>query len=77
MAKKKTAPKKKTSKKTSAAKKKAPKKTTKRSAAPGKDNFEPVRRKLQTLLEKPKTEKKVLKLLLGLDESQRRELSPT
>ena len=80
MAKKKSAPKKKPAKKTTksspAVKQKAPKKTSKRPASKGNDDIESVRSKLQALLEKPKTEKKIFKLLLSLNENERRELSP-
>ncbi len=75
MAKKKPAPKKISAQKaaqSSAATKKSPKPD----AAKGKSDLESVRTKLQALLEKPGTEAKIVKLLLPLDEDQRRELSP-
>ena len=63
-------------KKPAAVKKSAKKAPKKRPVSKGKDDFEAVRVKLQALLEKPKTEKRILKLLLTLDESQRRSLAP-
>ena len=64
-------------KKKAAAKKKASKKAPKkRPVSKGQDDLEAALVKLHALLEQPKTEKKVLKLLLALSESQRRELYP-
>ena len=50
--------------------------SSKRPAANGKADTKSVGTKLQTLLEKPGNEEKILELLLPLGEDQRRELSP-
>lgn len=78
MAKKKAAKKK--SAKRATAKKTAPKKNAaKKSAkrpAPKNGDIDALRTQLQALLEQPETEKRVLKLLLSLNEDQRRALAP-
>ena len=67
---------KKKAKRTAVAKKQATKKTTKRATRIGNNDFESARTKLQSLLETPESEKQIVKLLMSLDESQRRELFP-
>jgi hypothetical protein len=78
MAKKKAAGKRASAKATTSPPATRSKKTTANSTRPvatTKDDLEAVRAKLQTLLVKPDTEKEIVKLLLALDETQRRALS--
>lgn len=61
---------------TRSVKKKAKKTTKKKSTRKEADSIDAVTTQLTKLLDKPGSEKKILKLLLGLDESQRRKLFP-